>query len=255
LACLLPYLTADLLVAAYILAAAFAAGAMRGYSGFGFALAAVPLLTVPWPPCLAIPVVLVQEIVLSLALLPRIWSSIDRRSVFKLILGALIGTPVGVGVLSSLRPDLIRLGIGSLLLVFVWALWAPSRVQKPPSTLRALLAGTASGVLSGGTAMSGPPIIGYYLHHYSSADISRASMMAYFMASSAISIVIGGTSGVYESHFLFYAIALAPFAVAGSILGNRCFAIFPTSAYRRFTLIVLAGLGIYTLASESLSFH
>src|SRR5258708_1709968 len=94
----------DPLIAGFLVAAVFLAGALRGYSGFGFALAAVPLLTTCWPPVLAIPVVLILEMVLTVAFLPGLWVSFDRRSVPLLVVAAAIATPIGQWLLSHLNP-------------------------------------------------------------------------------------------------------------------------------------------------------
>jgi uncharacterized membrane protein YfcA len=249
----------DPLIAGFLVAAVFLAGALRGYSGFGFALAAVPLLTTCWPPVLAIPVVLILEMVLTVAFLPGLWVSIDRRSVALLVVGAAIATPIGQWVLSHLNPGILRIAVGFLLLMFVAILWTPSRRARGPlraghSPVLALGAGAASGLLNGGTAMSGPPIILYYLGREATAEISRASMMAYFLLSAAVAIAIGGVTRVYAANFGLYALKLAPFALAGSFVGGRCFAAFPAAAYRHAALVVLALLGLYTLASESLGF-
>lgn len=240
----------DPLVAGFVIAAVFVAGALRGYSGFGFALAAVPLLTTFWPPALALPVVLILEIVLTIAFLPGLWASIDRRSVALLIAGAVVATPVGQWAMLKMATSSLRVAVGLLLLAFAALLWVPPAGRRRASPALTLGAGAASGLLNGGTAMSGPPIVLYYLGYEASAETSRASMMMYFLLSAAMAIAIGGATHVYDADFGLYALKLAPFALAGSFVGGRCFAIFPVSTYRRATLLVLALLGLYTLASE-----
>ena len=54
---------------------------LRGYSGFGFALAATPLLVSLIPPRAAVPVVLMLQIGSSLVGLKRTIAESDRRSV------------------------------------------------------------------------------------------------------------------------------------------------------------------------------
>lgn len=249
----------DPLLAGFLIGAVFLAGALRGYSGFGFALAAVPLLTTCWPPVLAIPVVLILEMVLTVAFLPALWGSIDRRGVTLLIAGAAVATPIGQWVMSHLEAGVLRFVVGLLLLVFAAVLWMPfggirraSRTGGSP--MLALGAGAASGLLNGGTAMSGPPVILYYLGREASAEMGRASMMVYFLLSAALAIAIGGLTRVYAANFGLYALKLAPFALAGSFVGGRCFAAFPASAYRHAALAVLALLGFYTVASEGFGF-
>src|SRR5690606_29089320 len=66
-----------------------AAGMMRGFSGFGFAMFAVPLMTVVMTPSRAVPIILALTFVSNLQTLRADWRDIDRRSVLWLVAWAL----------------------------------------------------------------------------------------------------------------------------------------------------------------------
>src|SRR5690606_15571735 len=74
---------------AWCLAVVFAAGILRGYTGFGFAPAAVPTLALIVPPVMVVPLVLCLEIVASAQMLPGLWREVHFRSVGWLGLGSL----------------------------------------------------------------------------------------------------------------------------------------------------------------------
>src|SRR5215210_5432881 len=87
----------------------FATAVLRGYTGFGFAVIAVPPLVLLLEPAEVVPIVLLLEVVASLQLLPNVWRSVDWRAVRQLLIGALAGTPLGILVLSQLPGREMRL--------------------------------------------------------------------------------------------------------------------------------------------------
>ncbi|MFA6180478.1 MAG: sulfite exporter TauE/SafE family protein, partial [Candidatus Methylopumilus sp.] len=97
----------------YIVAlAGFFGGVVRGYSGFGFALAAVPILTIGLPPSVAVSAVFPLELAIGLLTLPSERKNIDFRVLRRLTFGAAIGTPFGVTVLRALPTEWMRILIG-----------------------------------------------------------------------------------------------------------------------------------------------
>lgn len=229
------------------------AGFIRGFGGFGFALAAVPLLTIMLPPLLAIPIVLALEVILTVLFLPRVWPLVEWHSVSLLALGACFATPLGIWLLSAASPVLLRLALGIILLVSVYALWTPAvRLVVHRSGGWAIATGAVSGLLSGSTAMSGPPVILYYMNDANKAPIRRASMMMFFLFSAAVAITYGMARGLYAPRILLFGLLLSPVAAIGAWLGSLCFHRTGAATYRSITLAILALIGLYTIGSEML---
>jgi uncharacterized protein len=103
----------------FLLLVAFGAGILRGYTGFGFALAAVPALTLILEPADMVPAVTVITLLGGLQLVIRVWCQADWRSVWLLLAGASVGLPFGVIMLRDLPPDLMRAFIGLTVLIAV----------------------------------------------------------------------------------------------------------------------------------------
>ena len=96
----------------------FAAEVLRGFTGFGFGLSAVPALTLFLEPQDIVPAVVIIAAAVGLQLLRRVWSQADWPSVKLLTIGAIIGTPFGAWVLASVSADLMRAIIGSICIAF-----------------------------------------------------------------------------------------------------------------------------------------
>jgi len=231
----------------YVFAAVLFAAFFRGYSGFGFSLAAVPTLSVVLDPAEAVPVSLLLEIVLTLRFLSQIRHSITWRPVCWLLAGAAVGTPVGVYALSAVPPQAMRFALGAILLGSVALLWRRPELAWQPGRPATLVTGAVSGVLSGGTAMSGPPIVLFFLSIPASAAVGRASMMAYFLFSALLAAVMDACAGLYSGHILVLALLVCPPLLIGSTLGARCFVDSKALTYRQVSLLMLAGIGVFAI--------
>ena len=90
---------------AFCLAVVLAAGFMRGFTGFGFAMAAVPLLALVIAPVRAVPFVILLQLLAGL----WDWREARRhahwRSLPWLMAGALVGTPLGTLGLALLNAE------------------------------------------------------------------------------------------------------------------------------------------------------
>ncbi len=121
----------------------FVASVLRGFTGFGFGLAAVPLLSLALPPAKVVPLVVVLQVIVGVAGLRQAAPLCDWRAVRGLSPGLILGIPVGVAVLTAFRPNPVRLVIGCVILASVLLLWRGLRL--PPSPSRVLTIGGGPG--------------------------------------------------------------------------------------------------------------
>ncbi|MFM7734643.1 MAG: sulfite exporter TauE/SafE family protein [Alphaproteobacteria bacterium] len=233
--------------AAYAIGVAAAAGLLRGFTGFGFALLAVPALTLVFPPAEVVPCVLLMQLFAGVQLVRATIRWVDWTSAGPMLAAAVLVTPLGTKLLTLVSADATRAGIGLLLLVTVPVLWrSPARLPRPSLPVR-LAVGVASGLLNGATAMSGPPVIAYFLAT-AEARVARASMLAYFLLLSLAGVASSTASGLVARSTLLHALVLVPPLVAGTWLGHRWFELASDETHRRIALVVLAIVAIAALA-------
>ena len=101
-----------------ICAIAFVSGTARGFSGFGSALIFMPLASSMAAPKLVAALLLIIDFVAALPLIPNAWKHADRKATAVIVLGALIGVPIGTWCLSQFEPVTTRWIISA----FVFAL-------------------------------------------------------------------------------------------------------------------------------------
>jgi uncharacterized membrane protein YfcA len=108
--------------------------------------------------------------------------------------------------------------------------------------------GSAFGLLNGGTALGGPPIVLFYLATPVGAAASRASIVAFFLATDAFAALSQVVTGTLTLDALYVAALLLPLVLLGTWLGARRFSYTEPANFKRFALLVLMSLGILVVA-------
>jgi hypothetical protein len=229
----------DLIALLVTVATIFAAGVIRGFSGFGFAMAAVTGMSLVLPPVLVVPAVLILDALASLQLIPAIRRHIDWRSLRWLLAGSLLATPAGVFVLAALPPTPMRVSISLMVLaaaVLLMRGWGWNRMPGAPFTVAV---GAASGLLNDAAAIGGPPVILFYLSSPAGVTVSRASMIVFFLWLDILSLATAATQHLLTAAtFRLTVLAVIPL-VLGIATGSRLFAHLGPAAFRRGVLILL----------------
>ncbi len=215
------------------------AAIVRGYSGFGFSMLAVLGLTLALPPAEAIPIVLTLEVAASLHMLPGVWRQIDWRSLWPLVVGALVATPFGVHLLATLPETPIRLAIATLVVTATILLWRGFALQRMPGIGATLATGSAVGLLNGGLGIGGPPVILFYLSSPAGTAAVRASLVAYFLATDTYALALGAAEGLVTTRTFLAALALLPVLLLGIAIGSRGFIRTDPATFRKAVLVLL----------------
>ena len=101
-----------------VLTGAAAAGFAQGVSGFAFALVALSIWAWAVDPQLAAPMSVFGALAGQLVALPWVWRGFDLRKLLPLLIGGLMGVPLGAMLLPWLDPVMFRFGLGLFLLLY-----------------------------------------------------------------------------------------------------------------------------------------
>ena len=233
---------------AFCLAVVLAGGFMRGFTGFGFAMAAVPLLALVIAPARAVPFVILIQLMAGLWDWREARRKAHWRSLPWLMAGALVGTPLGTLGLAAMSADGARLAIAGAVLLAVVLMARGFRLAAMPGGPALAGTGIVSGILNGIAAMPGPPVIVLYLAGALTVEVGRASLLIFFSMSNAVGAVAAGTAGLIPPGTLVLAAAALPLMLAGQWLGRRMFLDASPARYRQVALIFLAALAAITAA-------
>lgn len=217
--------------------AVFLAAVLRGLTGFGFALAAVPAMSLFIPPAGAVAVAILLQCAVGLRDSLQMHHLVNRRALALMSLGALLGTPLGILALTRLSPDAMRVVLAIVVGLGLVALLA--KITFPRGRAMAFGSGALAGLFSGLAAMPGPPAIAYFLGTQTPARETRASLMIFFFLTSLMALPGLAWAGELDQVALLRAAVALPALLIGSWAGGRAFAWLNEASYRTASIALL----------------
>ena len=225
-----------------ICAIAFISGTARGFSGFGSALIFMPLASSLATPRLVATLLLIVDFVGSLPLLPNAWCKADRKATGIIVVGALVGVPLGTWLLTRLNPVTTRWIISGFVAALLLLLLSSWRYRGRDHLVLSVAIGTLSGFCSGLAQTGGPPIVGYWLGRPIASGTARANIILFFGASDFFSVVSYAVSGLMNRDAILFSLIVGPVYAIGIRFGTLLFGRASESLFRRicYALIALA---------------
>jgi uncharacterized membrane protein YfcA len=232
-----------------VAAVVFVAAALQGSLGFGFGLVTMSVL----PRFLgidgAVPLVALLGQLINVLLLVQLRRSVRWSHLRAVLLGGLLGTPVGVWMLASAKPRALSVGLGVTLLG--WFVLTKARdlrggAARPPiGEAWGYVAGVAGGVLGGAFNTGGPPMVMYAASRTDwTPDETRALLQAFFACTAAVQLPLLVQSGLLDAEVAWSALTVLP-AVAFGLLAGRWIATkLDPNRYRGLLAWAIAGLGV-----------
>ncbi len=230
-----------------LLAAVFFSALMQTLSGFGFAILVMPIAVLLLDIRVAAPLVALLAATLNTANVIRYRAHVAWKEVVLLAAAASLGVPVGIVGLSRLPANVMKAGLGTVLVLYGSYILVRPQSVRLRSTRWALLVGFLSGCLGGAYNTSGPPVIIYGTMRQWSREGFRSILQAFFL-------LVAGQ--VIVSHYLAHHITrtvqmdyllLAPVALLGGVLGARVDIFVPQRGFRFLVNILILALGVALL--------
>lgn len=225
---------------------------VRGYSGFGSSLIWISGMSIVFAPAVVVPAVYLLELIASARLVPTVWRDADWLSLRWLIVGACLGLPPGIYLLSALPPGPVRVAIALIVIGATIALSRGFTLKSVPSAAPTALIGATSGFLNGWTGIGGPPVILFYFSSPVPVAVSRASLIVILFTLDIFSLTLAGAQALVTTEVLVLAAVLSVPVVIGISLGHRRFIQTPPETFRRFVVVLLGVLSLGVLARAML---
>ncbi len=234
-------------------AAVFGAAIVRGFSGFGFSLLSITAITLVLPQAEVVPSIFLLEIAASLHLIPSIWREIHWRSLLYLMIGCLIGTPVGVFALASVPAAPMTLAMSAFVIATAILMLRGFRLERTPGPLATTGTGIGSGLLNGAFGIGGPPVILFYFSTPAAAAVGRASVIAFFIGTDSLGLAWDAYHGlITKQTFLQSLLWLVPLLL-GVTIGARSFRNLSEAVFRRWVLRLLILLALVSAVKAAIA--
>lgn len=220
------------------------ASLLRAFTGFGFALAAMPVLALFVTPTDAVVVTAALTLGTNLLGIRGFWGDAPKRPLLPILLMSGVGTAIGAQLLRGLTMQQFQLwiGLGVIAACVLLTLLHPS--PRPPRPGVPALAGLASGLMNGAFAIPGPPIIIYAMATEADPRKSRAMLLTYFMLAAVIALGVFGAAGYLTLRSFWLFVLGMPAMLVGDRIGYALFIHYGSAMYRRIALGVLYAVGI-----------
>jgi uncharacterized membrane protein YfcA len=241
-----PLLTPRLI--ALSVAAVFFSAVLRGFTGFGFALAAVPLLGMFMSPTQAVPIAIGLQLMGSLLDFRHATKTCHWPSLRWMMLGAAFGSPIGALVLSQVPAPVARLVISAITLLAVLALGRGFALPAMPGRAVTAITGFVAGLFNGLAAMPGPPAVAYYMSAPVQRATVRASLMVFFLLTSVAAMISGLAIGLITVQTFALSLLGLPVMWIGTRIGHLAFIRSTDTMHRRVSII---SLGVIALVSAA----
>jgi uncharacterized protein len=236
------------LALAVLFLGALAGGFVSGLAGFGTALMALGIWLYVLPPSVAVPLVLICSVIAQTATFPSIWRTIDFSLVWPFVIGGLAGVPLGTMLIAQADPNVFKLSVGVLLLIFPVALY----LQRAPMAFsfggRAADAavGFAGGILGGLAGLSGPlPILWASVRGWSKEQ-RRGIFQTFNWSVLAAALSLQAGTGFIGRDVIWLALLALPATITGAWLGARTYRALSDRNFRDLVLalLFLSGVGL-----------
>lgn len=223
------------------LLATFAGGFVAGLSGFAFGLVAASLWLYVLSPLQSASLIIGFGLLVQGYSVWKLRAAIDWHRLWPFIIGAVVGVPVGVSLLTWADPKSVRIAVGIILIAY--SLYAYVRPQLKVATVvpRAadMTIGFVNGALGGLTGLAGIVITIWCNLRGLPKDVQRATFQPVAVVVFAIAALLLGARGAltFETARLF-ALGL-PFLFAGTWLGLKLFGRIDETMFRKIVLALL----------------
>lgn len=220
-----------------VLVAAF----IRGYSGFGYSAMVIAASSLVMNPLHMVAVVVILETAMSVQAAKGASADVDWRRVGFLLAGAAVGLPLGLWALTGISEDAARAVISAYVLVMCFVLLAGWKLAAEARGGSNLVMGVVSG-LANAPGMGGLPIAAFFAAQPMRAAVFRATLIAYFPLLDLYSAPLYWWHGLVTWDTLWASLIALPLTFLGNWLGGRHFLNTDPQDFRRFAILLLAGL-------------
>ncbi|WP_172195069.1 sulfite exporter TauE/SafE family protein [Saccharibacillus qingshengii] len=227
----------------------FAASFTQSLTSFGFALIALPLLSLFLPLHQAVPIIVILSLLVCLTVVIPNRRDVNVRQVWLLILAGMVAAPFGTYLLLVVSPSVLKSATGILITVFAALMLLGRSVPIRSERTAFVTAGLLSGLLNGSISVSGPPLALILSNQGMSKQAFRANLALNGVVLNIVSVLSFAAGGLLDSgtgHFLLWTL---PAMGLGAWAGARAVSRFDEARFKQVSLWLILVSGLWTALS------
>jgi uncharacterized protein len=243
----------DAIVLGFFLAGTFAAAVVTGIAGFAFALVALAVWLHALSPLQAAPLVAAYALLVQGYAVWKLRRSLDVQRLLPFIIGSVIAVPAGIALLQWAPAAALRMGVGTLIILFSAYNLARPRLPelRDPGWAADGAIGVLNGVIGGSTGLAGIAVVIWSAMRGWTRDEQRAVFQPAAIVTFVVILAMLGGGGAMSAQTLALFLVGLPALVAGTWLGWTLYGRLDEAAFRRIILLLLLASGVALVAIRS----
>lgn len=229
-----------------VCAAVFVAAGTQQLSGFGYALMAVPLLSLVLGTKDAVALTSLSGLAGTALMAVRLRHRVDRPVVGRLMIGALVGMPIGIVLLRRVPAAPLQVAVSVVVLAAVIVLASGWRLREE-SARTEVGAGFVSGMINTSIGVGGPPVVIVLQAAEHEQHAFRATTVSYFLLANLVALPLFFASGVVDDSTWAAGVFAVPAALLGTLAFERLAYRVRTEHFRVLVLALLVGAAVVSL--------
>jgi uncharacterized protein len=225
--------------------ATFAGALVAGLSGFAFGLIAASIWLYILDPVQTATLIIAFGLIVQGYSVWKLRGALDWRKLWPFVLGAALGVPAGVTILTWANPAHVRAGVGAFLVLYsLYALFRPAIAPiKAGGAVADAGIGYLNGVLGGMTGLAGILVTLWCGLRGWPKDVQRTVFQPVAVAIFLMSALWMGARGAITTDTVKLFLIGLPALLAGTWLGLQLFGRLNETAFRRVVLALLLASG------------
>ncbi len=228
----------------------FIAYVIKGLSGFGSGLVAIPLLAFMFPLDFIVPAFgllsYIGTIIQSISLRKHaVW-----RDIWPLLPFSLLGISVAIWLLVSIDANILTMALG--VFVLLYSIYSLASSTQPSGGRRwAILAGSFGGLVGALFSTGGPFYVLYLKMRGLEKSAFRATIASIFLIDGGIRIVGYASTGLYTAQVLLLIAVLLPVLLIAMYVGNHLHVKIEQKRFNQVLSILLMVSGLMLIIKSS----
>lgn len=232
-----------LIGAGIILIASF----VQGLTSFGFALIALPLLSLLMPIQRVVPIIVILSMLICLSILCSVYRDTNIRKIWLLIVASVITAPLGTLFLLIVSGNVLKIITGILITIFAVFLLSGRSIPIANEKVAYISAGALSGLLSGSISVSGPPMALMLSNQGMSKQMFRANLALVGVILNGVTAITFVYSGLVDQELSVYLLWMLPVMLIGAWIGAKAVRRLNEQKFKTYSLGLIILSGIWTL--------
>jgi uncharacterized protein len=225
----------------------FISSVVRGFTGFGLALVAVPLIQFFMPVTDTAVFIAMINVIFSLLYFRKSKEIVKNQPLGAMALWTGIGVAAGTVILKFVNPAYIQLIWGVLIIFIVISLVRGLNLNIRSERTALTLSGIFGGILAGATGITGPPVAIILSSMKTPKEKFNAIISIFILFAVTYALIFYLITGLIRKEIILLALCSVPAMLAGIYTGDRLVSHISQRTFTTVVYIVLVIMGFITL--------